>query len=196
MIRRYNCYQQFRALLYLVGGFICYFLAWLFFRYIPVLIAYQFGIPFSERAAVIVAGLGLAAVSFSGYRRWQAGGGLQGYHESALYHDLGEDTAGACVVDFYAHRITGPAHILSQIFLAGPVFLLRVPTLIANLLPANAGLEGRLIETLATLRAVNKWQPITDYPDLRSEVLYLAQIGKIDFSAAKGVPRIKAHLDP
>jgi hypothetical protein len=195
MIRRYNRYQIFRAVLCLAGGLFCYFLAWLFFRHVPVLIAYQFRIPFPERAAVMVAALGLAAVSFSGYRSWRAGGGLQGYHESALYHDLGEETAGAFIVDFYAHRITGPAHILSQVFLAGPVLLLRVPTLIANLLPSNAGLEGRLIDALAILRAANKWQPITDYPDLKSEILYLAQIGKIDFSTAKGTPRIKAHLD-
>ncbi len=195
MIRRYNRYQLFRAALYLIGGILCYYLAWLFFRHVPVLIAYQFKIPFSAQASLTVAVLGLAAVSFSGYRSWRAGGGLQGYHESALYHDLGDDTAGAFIVDFYAHRITGPAHVLSQVFLAGPVFLLRVPTLIANLLPTTAGLEGRLLETLAILRAANKWQPITDYPNLKSEVLYLAQIGKIDFSTAKGVPRIKAHLD-
>lgn len=195
MIRRYNRYQIFRAALFLAGGLFCYFLAWLFFRYVPVLIAYQFKIPFPDQAAVMVAVLGLAAVSFSGYRRWRAGGGLQGYHESALYHDLGEETGGAFVVDFYAHRITGPAHVLSQVFLAGPVLLLRVPTLIANLLPSSAGLEARLVDTLEILRAANKWQPITDYPALKSEVLYLAQIGKIDFSAAKGTPRIKAHLD-
>lgn len=67
---------------------------------------------------------------------------------------------------------------------------------LSNLLPTTAGLEARLLETLAVLRAANKWQPITDYPNHRSEILYLAQIGKIDFSTAKGVPRIKAHLDP
>jgi hypothetical protein len=196
MIRRYNHYQQLLSMCFLLGGLFCYFLAFLFFRHVPVLIAYQFGIPFSSGMANTAAALGLAAVSFSGYRSWRDGGGLRGYHESAFYHDLGEDTAGAFVVDFYAHRITGPAHVLSQVFLAGPLFLLRVPTIITNLLPTTAGLEERLRETLATLRTANKWQPITDYPDLRTEILYLAQIGKIDFSAAKGIPRIKAHLDP
>lgn len=76
MIRRYNRFQIFRAMLFLVGGLVCYFLAWLFFRYVPVIITYQFGIPFPERAAVLVAALCLAAVSFSGYRTWRAGGGL------------------------------------------------------------------------------------------------------------------------
>lgn len=196
MIRRYNRHQRFLTACLLLGGVFCYFLTFLFFRYVPVFIAYQFAIPFSNGMANTVAALGLTAVSFSGYRSWRAGGGLQSYHESALYHDLGEDTAGAFVVDSYAHRITGPAHVLSQVFLAGPLFLLRARTIIANLLPAIPGLEDRLEETLATLRRANKWQPITDYPDLKSEILYLAQIGKIDFSTARGIPRIKAHLFP
>lgn len=196
MIRRYNRYQQFLTACFLLGGLFCYFLAFLFFRHVPVFIAYQFGIPLSSGMANTVAALGLAAVSFSGYRSWRAGGGLLGYHESALYHDLGEDTAGAFAVDFYAHRITGPAHVISQVFLAGPLFLLRVPTIITNLLPTTAGLEDKLRETLTTLRTANKWQPITHYPNLKTEILYLAQIGKIDFSTAKGIPRIKAHLDP
>lgn len=195
MIRRYNRYQLFLTACFLLGSLVCYFLAFLFFRHVPVLIAYQFGIPYSTGMANTVAALGLAAVSLSGFRSWRAGGGLQGYHESALYHDLGEETAGAFVVDFYAHRITGPAHLLSQVFLAGPLFLLRVPTIISNLLPRTAGLEDSLLETLKVLRAANKWQPITDYPDLKTEILYLAQMGRIDFSAAKSIPRIKAHLD-
>ncbi len=165
----------------------------MFFRYVPVLIAHQFSIPFSNQMANSTAVLGLAAVSFSGYRRWRAGGGLQSYHESALYHDLGEDTSGAFVVDFYMHRVTGPAHLISQVFISGPLCLLRVPTIFTSLLPDTAQLESRLVETFKILQTANKWQPITDYPNLQTEILYLAQIGKIDFSAAKGVPRIRAY---
>lgn len=195
MIRHYNRCQRFLAACFLIGGLFCYFLAFLFFRLVPAFIASQFSVPFSNGMANTVALLGLAAVSFSGYRRWRTGGGLRGYHESALYHDLEGDTAGAFIVNHYAHRITGPAHLLSQVFLAGPLFLLRVPTIFANLLPTTRGLETRLQETLTILRTANRWQPLTDYPELKTEILYLAQIGKIDFSPATEIPRIKAHLD-
>jgi hypothetical protein len=135
---------------------------------------------------------GLLIAIISGYRLWKEKGGTYGYHQSALYHDLGDEHVGAALVDFYAHRITAPAYVISQIFLAGPLLLLRAITLFASLIPKAAGLENRLIEFLAALRSANKWQALADYPDRRTEILYLARMGLIDFSDNKGSPRIKA----
>ena len=193
MIRRYNFHQVLRALFHLVSGLLCYFLAYLFFRYAPEFICHQFDIPLSTKAANGAAALGLAVVTFSGYRSWRAGGGLRGYHESALYHDLGEETAGAFVVDFYAHRVTGPAHVLSQVFLAGPLGLLNFRTTLSSLIPHSDLLAGRLEKALEVLQTTNKWQSITDHPDITTEILYLAQMDQIDFSTATTIPRIKAH---
>ena len=120
-------------------------------------------------------------------------GGLSGYHESGLYHDLGEDTAGAWGVDFYAHRVTGPAYVLGQIFMAGPQFILRSLTLLRRRIARSDELESRLENTLDALRAANQWQGIHEYPELRREILYLAQMGLIDFSAHNGRPRFKAR---
>ena len=192
MIRRYNLHQTMMAVLCLLGGAVCCFLTWLFFRHVPGYAAHQFGFSWSPATSNFVATLCLAAVFFSGFRIWRAGGGLKGYHESGLYHDLGEETAGAFVVDYYVHRITGPAHALSQLFLAGPLLLLRVNTLVASRVPDDSRLESKLSDTLAVLRGINKWQAITDHLDRTSDILYLARMGLIDFSTAKGVPRIKA----
>ncbi|MES2660368.1 MAG: hypothetical protein V4689_17220 [Verrucomicrobiota bacterium] len=192
MIRRYNLRQTSMAFLCLLGGVICCALTWLFFRYVPAYAAWQFGFNWSSETANGVAILCLAAVFFSGYRTWRTGGGLRGYHESAFYHDLGEETAGAMVVDHYVHRITGSAHALSQLFLASPLLLLRMGTLVASRLPDNSRLESKLMDTLAVLRTANKWQAITDYPERTTDILHLARMGLIDFSSAKGVPRIKA----
>jgi len=193
MIRRYNFHQILRAVFFLFGGLLCYFLAYLFFRHIPVYIGHSFGYPLSSGAAKGVTAFALSVINLGGYRTWQAGGGLRGYHESALYHDLGEETGGAVGVGFYAHRITGTAHILSQIFLAGPLGLLNTCTALRSLIPPSQQLEGKLQDALETLQVANKWQPITDHSDITEEILYLARMGKIDFSAAKGIPRIKAH---
>lgn len=195
MIRRYNRHQILMTVLAVAGGLACYFLAYLFFRYVPAFGARQFGFHVSSGMENAISIGCLIALTFSGWRTWQAGGGLRGYHESALYHDLGDDTAGAFIVDFYAHRVTGPAHVLSQMFLGGPLLLLRSRTLIASLLPHSSRLEAKLVETLALLRRANKWQSIKDYPGLETEILHLAQMGEIDFSAVKGTPRIKAHTD-
>lgn len=192
MIRRHNLKQVLLAILAAGGGLICYFLAYLFFRHIPALASSQFGFPMTPTVAAAVAAAGVLAVSLSGYRVWKAGGGLQGYHESAFYHDMEINSGGSAMVDLYAHRVTGTAHILSQVFLSGPLGLLRCGTLLAGRIPNSPGLENRLSQTLEILRTANKWQSITEYPNHHEEILYLAQMGLIDFSAAKGVPRIKA----
>lgn len=96
------------------------------------------------------------------------------------------------MVDHYVHRVTGTAHVLSQLFLAGPLLLFRVNPLIASLLPDNSRLESKLADTLAVLRAANKWQAITDYPNRQTDILQLARMGLIDYSAGKGIPRVKA----
>ena len=85
MICRYNRAQWVRAGFALVGGLACFFMAYLFFRYLPAFVAWQLGCPWNPVPAWIVTALGLGAVAFSGYRIWRAGGGLQGYHESALH---------------------------------------------------------------------------------------------------------------
>lgn len=195
MVRRYNLKQIASALFSFACGVICYFLAWAFFTHLPRLIAYQFGMELPGMVAVAITIVGLTTVTITGYRTWRAGGGLRGYHESALYHERDIQSGGSLMVDIYAHRITGSAHILSQIFLAGPLGILKSRTLIASLLTTDAEHERRLRETLAILRSANKWQPITDYPGKEKEIYHLAQMGEIDFSAAKGIPRIKAHLD-
>lgn len=193
MISRYNQSQTIKAMFLLMGGICCCGLAYGFFRYLPVFVAGQFGYTLGVSVAVASGLLGLAAAWFSGYRSWKSRGGLFGYHESGLYHDLGEETAGAQVVDFYAHRITGPAYLIGQIFMAGPQGILKSLTLLRSRIARSDALEKRLETTLATLQAANKWQGLNDYPEWRSEILYLAQMGLIDFSARNGNPRFKAR---
>lgn len=192
MISRYNLTQTLKAALAILGGVFCLGLAYLFFRYIPALISHILDASLPPLAAHGIVAAGLLIVLISGYRLWKEKGGTYGYHQSALYHDLGDEHAGAALVDYYAHRITAPAYIISQILLAGPLLLLRAVTLIASLIPKTAGLENRLIDSLAVLRSANKWQALADYPDRRTEILYLARMGLIDFSDNKGSPRIKA----
>lgn len=86
----------------------------------------------------------------------------------------------------------GPAYVLGQIFLGGPLFLLRGWKHWVQRLPDSPDLEPRLNHSLGILRAAGKWQSIEEYPDLKLEILMLALMKKIDFSAHKGTPRIKA----
>lgn len=192
MISRYNRTQTLKAALALLGGSFCLWLAFLFFHHTPAFIAHLYGASLSLAAVHGITLAGMLIVLISGYRQWREKGGTYGYHQSALYHHLGDEHAGAALVDHYAHRVTAPAYVISQVFLAGPLLLLKSATLLASRIPGTAGLENNLTETLGLLRAANKWQSIDAYPDRRTEILYLARMGLVDFSDNKGSPRIKA----
>jgi len=167
-------------------------LAYVFFRYLPALVCWQLSYPLPTVVGICIGLVGVVGAWISGYRTWKTRGGLFSYHESGLYHDLGDDTAGAVITDFYAHRVTGPAYILGQIFMAGPLWILRAWTLLHSRIPYSPQLESSLVNTLAVLRTANKWQGLNEYPNAQTEILYLAQMGHIDFSARNGVPRFKA----
>ncbi len=193
MISRYNTLQVIGSIYSFLLGITCFALAYLFFRHVPPFVSSQFDYTMSHMWSVGIAAGCLLLLTFSGYRVWKSKGGLYSYHESALYHNLGCESAGAFVIDRYAHRVTGSAYLLSQIFLAGPLFVLHGVSLLASRIPHRTEVERRVEEALAALRAANRWQSIDDYPSMRTEILYLAQMGKIDFSAHKGTPRIKAR---
>ncbi|MDB6072148.1 MAG: hypothetical protein JWL81_3319 [Verrucomicrobiales bacterium] len=93
---------------------------------------------------------------------------------------------------YHAHRVTGPAFVLGQLFLSGPLGILRGWTLLNSRIPESADLESRLENTLVVLRAANKWQGFGDHPELKNEILHLAQMDLIDFSAREHTARFKA----
>ncbi|MEK0451611.1 MAG: hypothetical protein RL088_3879 [Verrucomicrobiota bacterium] len=193
MIHRFNRSQTTKAVVLIIGGLFCCWLAFLFFRYATVFLGSQFRQSLPRWLPDVVGFAGLAASWVSGYRVWKADGGLFGYHESGLYHDLGDASAGAFMMDRYMHRVTGPAYLLGQVFMAGPLWILKSCTLLRSRIAYSPGLESALEQTLATLRAAAKWEGIADHPDSRNEIYLLARMGLIDFSAHKGTPRLKAR---
>lgn len=71
------------------------------------------------------------------------------------------------------------------------MLLFKARTLLTSRITESAELTARLEETLASLRAADKWQSLNEYQKAKTEILYLAQMGLIDFSGKKGAPRFK-----
>lgn len=113
----------------------------------------------------------LLVITASGYRQWQQGEGFQTYVESSLFHDLGEDSGSALWADRYARQVSGPAYVVSQVCLGGPLFLLKAWKHFQQRLVVEPGLEEKLKELLSLLRAANKWQSIDEHPQHRREIL-------------------------
>ncbi len=193
MIKKYNGSQTIKAILYTLGGVICCFLAYLFFAYIARILLYLLHLTPPSYIPIIAGLTGVAATCFSGYRIWKRKGGLYSYHESGLYLNLNHDTGGAVVVSHYANRVTGPAYLLGQIFLAGPLWLLQALTLINSRIPYSNERETRLVGILSDMKHLNKWQSLYEHPHAQQEILNLAQMELIDFSENNGAPRFKAR---
>ncbi|MCB1228148.1 MAG: hypothetical protein KDK99_20245, partial [Verrucomicrobiales bacterium] len=135
----------------------------------------------------------MLGVTWSGLRTWREESHFHGYQDSALRPDFNPAGGGGVVVEMYAHRITGPAYLLGQVILAGPLLLMRAVGRLRNWIAPSPELERDLKEMLETLRKVDRWQEITDYPGRERLILLLAQMGKIDMSRLRGVPRFKAN---
>lgn len=194
MIRRYNRREFLSGIGCGAASVFGYGCAYLFFRHVPEFVLKCFGVrmpPMGLEAATWVI---LIVITLSGYRTWKNSGGFSSYHDSGLYHELDLASGGAVATDFYAHRVTGTAYLLSQVFLAGPLMLLRAITHFRNRITPDELLDQALARTLAMLKGINKWQSLPDHPGLEREILLLARMGRIDFSSARG-PRFKACLD-
>lgn len=192
MIRAYNRKELLLgigSLILSLFGFVC---AFLFFRYVPAYVFHSFGVKVTDIWLLCGAVAAMLLICICGYVRWKGKGGFHSYYESAIYHDLDPSTGGANVVDLYAHRVTAPAYILGQVFLAGPLMLLGGITHFRNRIPPNQLLENSLNEKLAELRSINSWQPLSAHPGDEDLILILAKIGSIDYSTTRG-PRIRAY---
>lgn len=76
MIRRYNLKQLLLAVLALAGSAIAYGCAWLFFRWVPLFAAWQFGLDFPPGMATGIAVACLLVLTVSGDRVFEIHGRL------------------------------------------------------------------------------------------------------------------------
>ncbi len=139
--------------------------------------------------------LGLAILLSSGYSVWKKGNGLTSFGESALYVEslAKSETGGAYAVNRELGQVTGTSHLLSQIFLAGPLMLLNAATRFASLISSKGDLEKRMGEVLERSRDANKWQDLKEYVGVEEELQNLIRIGAIQYGISRGVPRIKIN---
>jgi hypothetical protein len=192
MVEKHNTKQLLLAALYALMGLGVYFAGYWLLRFI-----FWFGRLGLSSTVVhgIIFGF-MSLVTVAGYVAWKKRGGFASYYDSGLFVELDVDSGGARAVEYYADRVVAPAYVLSQFFMAGPLWLLRACAHWRNRLTPHPGLNEQLSGMLARLRTANKWQGLRDYPESDHEaILLLGKIGHIDLSFAKGSPRFKAHVE-
>lgn len=193
MIASYNRKQLLLAVLAALGSLICYGLAFGFFMGAFLLAAAALELPHLNDHAPWFATVVVVVITISGYRTWKSRGGYYRYDQSGMYHRTAQgrvamiDLAG---VD--PNQVTGWAYLLGQVFLSGPLLALRAMANVRNRIPLEHGLENRLQAVLERLQSADKWQGEAEYREELREILLLARMRKIDFSAAKGTARFRA----
>jgi len=190
MIASFNSKQVILAILNIILGLIAYGLTFAFFYFGFGFIIRGFGLDSVEPFLLPIVILLLILVSVVAYRRWHSGKGHEEYARSGLYVDFGDDSYAAGAAAFYMQQITGPAHVLSQVALAGPLQFLKAIGRFRSLLPADPGLERELKELLEEIRAHGKWHHINDYPGRELNVIVLVQMGKVDLNPRNGKLKI------
>ncbi len=85
----------------------------------------------------------------------------------------------------YANRVTGPSYMLSQIFLAGPIQLMKAIGRFRSLIPYSDTLKARIQRQLEKIETAKKWQDLSEYRDNALETLYLIRMNKVQYSPRK-----------
>jgi hypothetical protein len=185
MIKRFNRQQIILGTLNLFAGAIILVIAWMFFRYTSrLLMSFFWNQPPVSPTVVAHAVTGILVLT--GIMEWRRGEeGYRVFKDSAFYASLDHVSGGAFMTQRYLHRVTGPAYIISQLFLAGPHQICRGVTRLRSLLPNHGDLEKRMEEVLGWLKASGEWQTALKYRDNAEEIGALIRCGRVDFSITK-----------
>ena len=166
--------------------------AWYFFRYVPAWSLNQFGMVIPTTFVNGIAVACMIALCASAWQVWRRQTSLLDemvrWDQSRFDHISG----GAVAVDYYTTQVTAPAMVVSQIFLLGPLALLRARQCWKRRLYADAESEKRVSAKLAELKNIRKWQGIKDHPCDEIPIFQLALMGLIQYST-KPTLRFKAN---
>jgi hypothetical protein len=188
VIRRYNTSQIVKGLLRIGLGAVAFWLAFIFFRFAAEIFFERFGVKGYSPAQV--AAVCTVLMGASGLWQWVKGGERSTFTDSVLYdmnwlaHDL--DPFRRSI----ASQVPGLSYALAQVFIAGPLQVLKGVAMLCSLLPVSGDLEARMLRLLEEMRAVSGWQDARKYADHGEELGALIRCGAIEFSATKG--RVKA----
>lgn len=194
MIAEFNRRQVVWGVLGLAGSVVCYVLAWLFVQQVATALLESFNL--SATHATWLGCLMVILMTLSGWRIWKSGQGFENYGESVFSPDLtgSYERPWARKMDNPGQGLRATAYVLSQLFLSGPLLMLKSLERLKSRIPEDAGLESKLADMLEVLRRANRWQSLADYPGREREILLLRRMKQIDFSRYEGRVRFKASV--
>lgn len=196
MISEFNRSQIVWSALGLAGSAVCYALTWVFLQRVAMALLDAFNL--SGTHATWLSWVMVIVMTLSGWRTWKSGQSFESYAESVFCPDLtgSGETMWMRAADHQGQELRGTAYVMSQLFLSGPLLMLKSIQRLKSRIPDEAGLESKLTHMLGVLRAANKWQGLADHPGQEREIWLLGRMKQIDFSQYEGRVRFKARTPP
>ena len=195
MIRRHNAKQCVLAVIGAVVGVAIYVAAFWFFAFLIRWLGGQFQIAPMREWAVSASVAVLVVLTISGWNRARAGLGGYGFGDSSFHAALDESRSGAWVVNESVNRVTGPAYLLSQFFLSGPLLILGAWKRLRSLVSNEPGRELRLAELFAELDRHRRWEPVETYSDRESDLLSLIRMGRVAVRERDEMLQVRIRLE-
>jgi hypothetical protein len=187
LILSHNARQKRRAILAAIFSVLGTAAAFFFFRFVCAEIAWTV---FDSKAKLIPTLCAVAVVLvlyWDGFRRANSNAGLYGFDESQMFLGLDWSNAGAMLVEMELARVTGPAYVLTQLFLCGPLQLIKCKGCVASLIEPHPGLVQNLQHLLDGIVSKGKWHSVETYSNYYPELRQLISMELVEFSARKNV---------
>ena len=186
VIARYNLRQTLLAIASFCLGLCAFTVAWWFFHFASAYTIRALGGHVTPLQQSLIIWACIVLIALAAWLRWRNGGGYHHFHESGMMPTTEPHTGLSLEIHTAANRIGAWAYLLGQIFLAGPLQILRAFDRLRMRIPNSPVLESELCAFRDELRARNRWLPISDFAGRERHVDYLARLGLVDFSPRKG----------
>ncbi len=186
MLSRITQFNQRQVLRALVAGSLSVvgtLLGFGFFYFASARIWRFFSEPVPRGACLAIALGALGLIFLEGLRRARAGKGLYDFSESPGHLGLGSSSGGAMMIEMeVTTQVTGPAYILTQIFLCGPLQWQKMHTLLTSRFPATQATAEELERLLSDLGLKRGWQSLRKFETQRASIKKLIDMELVDFS--------------
>ena len=158
MIAEFNRGQVFEAAEGLAGSAVFYALTWVFLQRVAMALLEAFN--FSATHATWLSWLMVIVMTLSGWQTWKSGQGFENYGESVFSPDLtgSDETMWARKMDNPGQELRGTAYVLSQLFLSGPLLMLKSLERLKSRMPTR-GWKGRERSGKNEQRALGRERP-------------------------------------
>jgi len=192
MIKSFNQRQIVHGFLRAILALIIYALTYCLFKFIFKEFIGNYYRDLPNAAQITLPILPMIFIIYKGVQRWRMGVGNLTISEASF--QLPESSGLMMnIADSKLRQNVAFGYIFNSFFLAAPLQMMKAYDHFNGLIPTEFGLDAKLQALLKTITDVNKWQNFTDYPGQERELIFLINMGKVDYSPTKGKIKAVTH---